>query len=127
MSNAVAAIPNSSKAKQLRACMLCSVIQTAGDFRKFGCPNCEEILQLKGNSDRIQGCTSSSYDGVIAVMNPEESWVARWQRTSKYVRGMYAVRISGRIPEEIEEELQQRNLTYRPRDGKQDDMFQTAR
>lgn len=42
-----AAIPPQPKARQLRACLLCSLIQTPGDFRKNGCPNCEEILQVR--------------------------------------------------------------------------------
>lgn len=35
---------------------------------------------------------------------------------AKYVRGMYAVRVSGRIPEDVEMELERRNIKYRPRD-----------
>ena len=44
---ATAAIPSTTKSKQLRACLLCSVIQSFQDFRKYGCPNCEEILQVR--------------------------------------------------------------------------------
>jgi transcription elongation factor SPT4 len=71
---------------------------------------------------------------MIALMNPEESWVARWQRTGKlqlrpamktigftrslekFVRGMYAVRVTGRIPADVQDALAARNITYRPRD-----------
>lgn len=35
---------------------------------------------------------------------------------AKYVRGMYAVRVTGRIPEDVEIELERRNIKYRPRD-----------
>lgn len=35
---------------------------------------------MAGNSDRIAMCTTSYFDGVIAVIDPENSWVARWQR-----------------------------------------------
>ncbi|KAH7104857.1 transcription initiation protein spt4 [Auriculariales sp. MPI-PUGE-AT-0066] len=118
-------VPSSSKSKGLRACLLCSVVQSVADFRKYGCPNCEEIMQIKaGGSDRVMECTSSNFEGCIAVTNPEESWVARWQRTSKYVRGIYAMRVIGSIPEDVEEELNSRGITYRPRDGKADDLFQ---
>ena len=41
--------------------------------------------------------------------------------TAKYVRGMYAVRVKGRIPEDVETELEQRNIKYRPRDGTDQD------
>jgi hypothetical protein len=36
--------------------------------------------------------------------------------TAKYVRGMYAVRVKGRIPEDVEAELESRGIKYRSRD-----------
>lgn len=36
--------------------------------------------------------------------------------SAKYVRGMYAVRVTGRLPEEIEAKLEENNIKYRPRD-----------
>lgn len=36
---------------------------------------------------------------------------------AKYCRGMYAVRVKGRIPEDVEAELENRGIKYRPRDG----------
>lgn len=89
---------------------------------------------MKGYPDRIGACTTTYFDGIIAVIDPETSWVARWQRTckfhrpisqvvcysrrrpAKYVRGMYAVRVKGRIPEDVEAELESRGIKYRPRD-----------
>ncbi|KAA1465914.1 transcription initiation Spt4 [Dentipellis sp. KUC8613] len=111
-----AAIPTQARGKTLRACLLCSIIQSPADFRRNGCPNCEELMQMKSSPDRIQVCTTTYFDGVIAVIDPESSWVARWQRTSKYVRGMYAVRVKGRIPDDVEAELESRGIKYRPRD-----------
>ena len=35
---------------------------------------------------------------------------------AKYVRGMYAVRVKGRVPEDVEAELESRGIKYRPRD-----------
>lgn len=40
---------------------------------------------------------------------------------AKYVRGMYAVRVNGRIPEDVELELERRNIKYRPRDQSDQD------
>lgn len=93
---------------------------------------------MRGAADRVQSCTTTHFDGVIAVIDPETSWVARWQRIctwlrfaslefiylilandpflAKYVRGMYAVRVKGRIPEDVETELENRGIKYRPRD-----------
>jgi len=73
-------------------------------------------MQMKGSIDRINACTTTYFDGVIGVIDPENSWVARWQRTSSYVRGMYAVRVKGRVPEDVEGELESRGIKYRPRD-----------
>ncbi|KAF7313414.1 Transcription elongation factor SPT4 [Mycena chlorophos] len=110
-------IPTATKgSRQLRACLLCSIVQQPIDFRKYGCPNCEEILQMKSSGDQVAQCTTSYFDGIIAVIDPENSWVSKWQRTSKYVRGMYAARVKGRIPEHIEAELEARGIKYRPRD-----------
>ncbi|KAG8851973.1 transcription elongation factor spt4 [Tulasnella sp. 330] len=86
MNAAPAAIPSSTK-KQLRACLLCSLVQTPQDFKRLGCPNCEEILQLQDDSDRVASCTSAQFDGLIAMMDPEQSWVARWQRTGERAIG----------------------------------------
>ncbi|THV00545.1 transcription initiation protein spt4 [Dendrothele bispora CBS 962.96] len=105
-----------SKSRQLRACLLCGLIQSSNDFRFNGCPNCEDILQLKDSADRVMTCTSTYFEGMIAGIDPENSWVLRWQRTSKYVRGMYAVRVRGRVPEDVEAELESRGIKYRPRD-----------
>jgi len=38
---------------------------------------------MKGSPDRISVCTTTYFDGIIAVIDPESSWVARWQRTGE--------------------------------------------
>ncbi|KAJ7590595.1 transcription initiation protein spt4 [Mycena floridula] len=104
-----------ARSRHLRACLLCSIVLDQSEFSKHGCPNCEEILQLR-TSSRLDTCITPYFDGIIAVIDPENSWVAKWQRTSKYVRGMYAVRVKGRIPEEVLADLESRNIKYLPRD-----------
>ncbi|KAI6122657.1 transcription elongation factor SPT4, partial [Pisolithus croceorrhizus] len=119
----------------------CSIVQQATNFKKSGCKNCEEIMQVRGSTDRISVCTTTYFDGIIAVIDPESSWVARWQRMSeflvlhlawspsllteslflfsrveaKYVRGIHVVRVK-RVPEGIEVELKSRGIKYRSRD-----------
>jgi len=79
---------------------------------------------MKGNPDRVSSCTSPHFEGIISIVDPEASWVARWQRIAKNVRGIYAVRVSGTIPEDVEDELANRGITYRPRDHRgQDGLF----
>lgn len=62
-----------------------------------GCPNCENTLQLRGNTDAIQECTSQVFEGLIAVRDPTASWVARWQRLDNYVPGTYATKVTGSV------------------------------
>ncbi|EIW72235.1 transcription elongation factor SPT4 [Tremella mesenterica] len=103
-----------------RACLVCGILQTPNEFLNDGCPNCEEILNLKGNADRVAECTSALYDGVIAMMQPEESWVAKWQRIDKKRRGLYAVRVTGRPPQDVIDAIEERGGVYRPRDTVED-------
>ncbi|KAL7751651.1 transcription elongation factor spt4 [Sorochytrium milnesiophthora] len=92
-------------------------VQNQSQFKRDGCDNCEEILKMRGSSDRVLECTSQSYDGVIALMNPDRSWCAKWQRIEPYVKGLYAIRVVGRVPDDVEAALERRNIRYRPRDG----------
>ncbi|KAG2190960.1 hypothetical protein INT46_004255 [Mucor plumbeus] len=107
--------------KQLRACLLCSLIKAsrftnqllfnASQFRSNGCENCEEILQMRGSMDRGKPTRN------VALMHPKDSWVGRWQRVDKFQKGVYAIVVYGRVPEDVEDELDRRGVTYRPRDG----------
>jgi transcription elongation factor SPT4 len=35
---------------------------------------------MQKDEERVASCTSAQFDGLIAMANPEQSWVARWQR-----------------------------------------------
>ncbi|XP_073983921.1 transcription elongation factor subunit spt4 isoform X1 [Rhodnius prolixus] len=65
-----------------RACLVCSLIKTFDQFEFDGCDNCDEFLRMKNNRDNVYDCTSSNFDGMIALMSPEDSWVAKWQRVT---------------------------------------------
>lgn len=60
-----------------------------------GCPNCESYLFLSGRFDQVQECTSAIFEGIITLVDPEHSWVAKWQRLEGYVPGTYAVKVIG--------------------------------
>ena len=51
-------------------------------FARLNSETKKKRKQMKGSPDRIQACTTTHFDGSIAVVDPEKSWVARWQRTS---------------------------------------------
>ncbi|NP_001187801.1 transcription elongation factor SPT4 [Ictalurus punctatus] len=102
--------------RHLRACLLCSLVKTIDQFEYDGCDNCESCLQMKGNREMVYECTSSSFDGVIAMMSPEDSWVAKWQRIGNFKAGVYAVTVTGRLPPGVVRELKSRGVIYRSRD-----------
>jgi transcription elongation factor SPT4 len=85
-------------------------------FDEEGCDNCDDFLRLKNNRDRVFDCTSANFDGMMAIMDPTESWVARWQRIDNCVRGMYAISVSGELPENIKRLLREKDIPYRSRD-----------
>ncbi|PGH29911.1 transcription elongation factor spt4 [[Emmonsia] crescens] len=68
-----------------------------------GCPNCDHILGLAGNGEKIQQCTSQVFEGLITLADQRASWVARWQRLEGYVPGTYAVKVTGTMKMREEE------------------------
>ncbi|KAI9826865.1 MAG: transcription elongation factor spt4 [Thelocarpon impressellum] len=103
--------------RHLRACMLCSLVQLQTKFMREGCPNCEEYLSLAGHMEAIEECTSQVYEGLITLLDPKASWVARWQRLDGYVKGVYAVKVTGTLPDEKVQEIVSLGGNYTPRDG----------
>jgi len=61
----------------------------------------------------VAKCTSASFDGIVAMVQPHASWVAKWQDLTKLHRGVYAVQVHGKVPEEILEELNKGGLQKR--------------
>lgn len=93
--------------RYLRACMVCSIVMTHQRFRDEGCPNCEEFLHLQGSSEQIESCTSSVFEGLIAIADPTKSWIAKYNRLDGYVRGTYANKVLGQLPDEIRTMLEE--------------------
>ncbi|KUI57902.1 Transcription elongation factor spt4 [Cytospora mali] len=101
--------------RQLRACMVCSIVMLRSRFKKEGCPNCEDFLGLRGSDDSIDACTSSVYEGLITLVDPSRSWVAKWQRLDGYVKGVYATKVMGQLPDELITEMEQNyKIRYMP-------------
>jgi len=98
--------------------MVCSIVQTQQRFYREGCPNCEDFLRLQGSSEAINECTSSVFEGLITLADPSRSWVAKWQRLDGYVRGVYATKVSGILPEDVVDTMEnEARMKYIPRDG----------
>lgn len=101
-----------------RACMLCGLVQSMSQFRNEGCPNCESVLHFQDNDDVVRECTSPSFEGLVAKSQAgDESWAGRWLRIDGFVPGLYAVRIVGKLPDDVRAELESQGVAYRPRDG----------
>ena len=102
--------------RNLRACLLCGLIKTASQFEASGCDNCEEFLNIQGDPELVNKCTSNNFDGMIAMMNPSESWVARWVMIDKLSPGVYAMSVSGSLPKHKIMELASKGIDYHSRD-----------
>lgn len=50
---------------------------------------------------------------IFAMLKPEESWLARWEGLSSFLPGVYALRMYGEMPEEVEQMLRDNELTSR--------------
>ncbi|CAN0315405.1 unnamed protein product [Phaeothamnion confervicola] len=48
-------------------------------FYNEGCENCP-FLYMKDDTERVNDCTSAYFTGLISMIEPRGSWVARWQR-----------------------------------------------
>lgn len=109
--------------RNMRACMVCSIVRTQNQFLTQGCPNCEEIIELAGNPEQINDCTSQVFEGLITVADTSRSWVARYQRLEGYVPGVYATQVEGILPEDVIGAVESAGINYVPRDGSEQDML----
>ncbi|KAL6708274.1 transcription elongation factor spt4 [Coniothyrium glycines] len=109
--------------RNLRACMVCSIVRTQHQFQTSGCPNCEDVLELIGNPDQVNDCTSQVFEGLITLADPKKSWVARYQRIEDYVPGVYATQVEGMLPEDVIAAVENAGITYIPRDGSEQEML----
>jgi transcription elongation factor SPT4 len=91
--------------KGLKACLSCSLVKTYTQFLDQGCDNCE-YLKMKDDTRKVKSCTTSYFEGLIGLVEPQNSWVAKWQRIVQMKPGMYAISVSGTLldDEEINED-----------------------
>jgi len=107
-----ARVPNNMKS--LRACLRCGLIKTLGQFYDEGCENCPE-LELVESTSNINRRTTAFFEGHAAIMNPSESWAAKWIRVDNFLPGVYAISVLGKLDADAEEDLEQRGLRWRCR------------
>lgn len=112
MSTSTSYVPPSQH-RQLRACMVCSIVQPYAKFQREGCPNCD-FLELHLSAEAIAEYTSQVYEGLVMMGNPEGSWVAKWQRLEGYVGGVYAVKVVGSLSQDAVDLIESAGVKYIP-------------
>lgn len=65
--------------------------KTHDRFEIEGCHNCESVLRMAGDRTKVIECTSNQFTGMIALMSPEASWVAKWQRLSIFFFSFHCI------------------------------------
>ena len=91
--------------------------QSGAQFKSAGCDNCEQLLHYKNSSSTVQACTTDKFEGTIGIFQPENSWAARNLSVDKFAKGVYAIRVIGRLPEDVEERLRDEGFAVFARDG----------
>ncbi|GAX23229.1 transcription elongation factor SPT4 [Fistulifera solaris] len=100
--------------KTVRACKRCGLLKTQGQFYDEGCENCP-FLEMTDNVERVNSCTTAFFEGTAAVMDPGESWAAKWIRVDNYLPGVYAITVTGQLDRDVEEDLENRGIRWRCR------------
>ena len=109
---AQASVPD--QLRGIRACKRCGILKTLDQFINDGCENCP-FLEMVDNQDRCSMCTTAFFEGQAAIMDPRESWAAKWIRVDTYLPGVYAITVTGAFDRETEEKLESRGIRWRCR------------
>mmetsp|Transcript_24488 Transcript_24488/g.97174 ORF Transcript_24488/g.97174 Transcript_24488/m.97174 type:complete len:133 (+) Transcript_24488:37-435(+) len=103
-------VPDSMKGH--RACLRCGLVKVTDQFYEKGCENCP-FLDMQDRMDRVTMHTTANFDGVVAMINPDDSWVAKWEGLKRFYPGVYAVKVYGQLPSEAQDFLDERGLACR--------------
>ncbi|EPB74508.1 transcription initiation protein Spt4 [Ancylostoma ceylanicum] len=73
--------------RNLRACLLCSLVKSLEQFEMDGCENCDRVLHMKGDTDK---------------------------KINRKCKGIYAISVSGSLPSAVISELKTVGIRYKP-------------
>jgi len=75
------------------------------------------LSRKKSGKDFVTECTSSTFEGLIALMDPAPSWVAKWQcLDGRVTPGCYAISVTGEPPVWATDALRSMGRRYHNRD-----------
>jgi len=100
--------------KGIRACKRCGLLKTLEQFEDKGCENCG-FLEMQGSFERVNSCTTAFFEGQVAIMDPGDSWAAKWIRVDNYLPGVYAISVMGSFDKDMEDYLESRGIRWRCR------------
>ena len=84
--------PNLLEKKRQYCCLRCRLVKTLAQFHDKGCDNCPGLRGLP-QGELEAHYVSKKWDGILAVMDPDDSWAHKWVRLGKrIVPGVYAMR-----------------------------------
>ena len=109
-------VPQADAPERLRgmvACRRCYLVKTHTQFYNDGCENCV-FLGMKEDNARVKECTTGNYQGLVAMMRPKTSWVAKWQGLQRFCSGAYAMRVNAELSEELTEYCRSKNVPMFP-------------
>lgn len=79
--------------KNLRCCIACRLVKTLEQFYQQGCENCH-FLNLEGDRERIEDCTTTEFQGMLGVVDPNGSWATRYAfMQQERVPGVYSLAV----------------------------------
>jgi transcription elongation factor SPT4 len=100
--------------RSIRACKRCGILKTQEQFYDEGCFNCP-FLDMADNMERVNSCTTAFFEGQAAIMDPRESWAAKWLRVDGFLPGVYAISVTGQFDRDTEEDLENQGIRWRCR------------
>lgn len=74
-----------------------------------------KFLDMADNMERVNACTTAFFEGQAAIMDPRESWAAKWIRVDSFLPGVYAITVTGQLDRDIEEDLENQGIRWRCR------------
>ena len=78
-------MPDDHKDKNLRACTGCHLVMSDKQWKKKSCVNCNELRDRDG--------ITPYFSGMVSIMMPASSWVAKWNGFDSYKPGIYALKL----------------------------------